>query len=497
MPIQLPMGPSTTTASEPWCEPGLDAVLDMAVVLAHVIERVHTAEDLVPSLAEAASLAARGLGFGTVTINLTRPLHDDFPVVVCEGPTADRDALLGTAVPRRTTDVVLQPRFERLGCYLILAGELDWDAQFDAPMYTPDIAPSEDPRRWNADDALVLPLRARDGELLGLMWLDEPLDGLRPSDAQLQLGAVIARHAAHAVEEATAVVRAHEHRLALTHLLATSLLLHDTDVGEVLDAVAAGVRDALGFQKVAVTLHDEPEASPSLDALGDLLDPAQMHGGCRLLSAEASGPPAPPRAWNGHLLLVPLRGADGDLLGVLHVDAPSDGLLPGEDRLRALRLFADQAATAVTLARRQDQLHRLARRDALTGLGNRLAFTEELDARLRARRGFALVLCDVDDFKRINDLGGHLAGDVALRAIARELRAGDAGFRIGGDEFCVLLDGADQEAAVAAYSRLGDRLARRGLSASFGAAVALPGDTTETMLARADVALYDAKRTTR
>jgi diguanylate cyclase (GGDEF)-like protein len=94
-------------------------------------------------------------------------------------------------------------------------------------------------------------------------------------------------------------------------------------------------------------------------------------------------------------------------------------------------------------------------------------------------------------------LGGHLAGDVALRAIARELRAGDAGFRIGGDEFCVLLDGADQEAAVAAYSRLGDRLARRGLSASFGAAVALPGDTTETMLARADVALYDAKRTTR
>jgi hypothetical protein len=223
MPIQLRMGPSTTTASEPWCEPGLDAVLDMAVVLAHVIERVHTAEDLVPSLAEAASLAARGLGFGTVTINLTRPLHDDFPVVVCEGPTADRDALLGTAVPRRTTDVVLQPRFERLGCYLILAGELDWDAQFDAPMYTPDIAPSEDPRRWNADDALVLPLRARDGELLGLMWLDEPLDGLRPSDAQLQLGAVIARHAAHAVEEATAVVRAHEHRLALTHLLATSV----------------------------------------------------------------------------------------------------------------------------------------------------------------------------------------------------------------------------------------------------------------------------------
>ena len=196
--------------------------------------------------------------------------------------------------------MVLQPRFERMGCYLILAGELDWDAEFDAPMYTPDIAPSADPRLWNADDALVLALRARDGELLGLMWLDEPLDGLRPSDAQLRLASIIGRHAAHAVEEATAVIRAQEHRLAMSHLLATSLILHGTDAGEVLQALCAAVHDALAFDRVAVTLRERSGSSapraavgwspeelaawPDLDALERRLEQAPARSGCHLLS---------------------------------------------------------------------------------------------------------------------------------------------------------------------------------------------------------------------
>jgi diguanylate cyclase (GGDEF)-like protein len=505
------MDATTTTVPGTWAEPGLDGALDIVVVLARVIEQVRTADDLVPALAEAAALAARGLGFGTVTINLARPIHNDFPVVVCEGPTANRDALLGTSVPRRLTDVVLQPRFERMGCYLILAGELDWDAEFDAPMYTPDIAPSADPRLWNADDALVLPLRARDGELLGLMWLDEPLDGLRPSDSQLRLASIIGRHAAHAVEEATAVIRAQEHRLALSHLLATSLILHGTGAGEVLQALCAAVHDALAFDRVAVTLRERSGSSapraavgwppeelaawPDLDTLERRLQQAPASSGCHLLASEE--PPSAPRAWSGHTLLVPLRRTTGELIGMLCVDAPADGLLPDEDRLRALRLFADQAATAVALASTHEELHQLARRDALTGLGNRVAFTEELQVRLAAGRAHALLLCDVDDFKSINDRGGHLAGDEALRTLARELgagmRLGDMGFRLGGDEFCILLDGADHPAAVAASIRLGERLARRGIAASFGVAVALRGDTQETLLARADAQLYVAK----
>jgi diguanylate cyclase (GGDEF)-like protein len=521
----MPVSPATTP--EAWTEPGLDAALEMAGVLSHVIEQVRTADDLVPALGEAASLAALGLGFGTVTINLARPLHDDFPVVVTEGPTANQEALAGTAVPRHTTEVVLQPRFERLGCHVILAGELDWDTEFDAPLYTPDIAPSADPRLWNADDALVLALRARDGDLLGLMWLDEPLDGLRPSDAQLQLAAVIGLHAAHAIEEATAVVRAHEHRLALSHLLATATMLHDKDVEKVLEAICAGIHHALAFDRVAVMLHEEGaaprsaigwtpaelDAWPGMETLQRLLDPALTRAGCHLLTREQAaerglpragaatphdGVAPAPRAWDDHTLVVAMRTTCGDLLGVICADAPSDGLLPDEDRLRALRLFADQASTAVALAHRHEELRALARRDALTGLGNRTAFTEQLDRLLRVDGGVSLVLCDIDDFKRINDSRGHLAGDDALRGVAEEIRVGirgtDTGFRLAGDEFCVLLPGASQAAAVAACERLGNGFARRGVSASFGIATAEPHDSPDTLLARADARLYEAKR---
>jgi diguanylate cyclase (GGDEF)-like protein len=512
----LGMLASATTTPDPWAEPGLDAVLEIAGVLSHVIERVRTAEDLVPALKEAAALAARGLGFGSVTINLARPLHDDFLVVVSQGPTSDQDELFGTTVPSRLMDVLFQPRFERLGCYLILAGELDWDAEFDAPMFTPDIAPSADPRLWNADDALVLPLRARDGDLLGIMWLDEPLDGLRPSDAQLRLAAVIGLHAAHAIEEATAVLRAQEHRLALSHLLATSTILHGKDVAEVLESICAGVHHALAFDRVAVMLAEgsgrtapraaigwtpaELGALPGMDALERMLDPSLAQAGCHLVASEREHRSAP-RAWDGHTLLVALRATAGELLGVICADAPSDGLLPDEDRLRALRLFADQASTAVALARRREGLRLLARRDALTGLGNRTAFNEQLDRLLRTDGGLSLVVCDVDEFKLINDSRGHVAGDDALRGVAEEIRRGvrgpDTGFRLGGDEFCILLAGASHDDAVAATQRLSRGFARRGISVSFGVATAQPDDTPDTLFARADALLYEAKRARR
>jgi hypothetical protein len=93
------------------------------------------------------------------------------------------------------------------------------------------------------------------------MWLDEPLDRLRPSTAQLRLASIIGRHAALAIEEATAAVRARDHRLALEHLLATSVVQHATDIGEVLQAVCAAVHDALAFERVSLTLRERSGTS--------------------------------------------------------------------------------------------------------------------------------------------------------------------------------------------------------------------------------------------
>lgn len=159
--------------------------------------------------------------------------------------------------------------------------------------------------------------------------------------------------------------------------------------------------------------------------------------------------------------------------------------------------------------RRVDRLYRMAldraRRDGLTDLGNHRAFEEELDRALaiarRDRTPVALAVFDVDDFKFLNDEHGHRHGDDVLVRIAdvlRESRAGDRAFRLGGDEFMLLLGGADAAAAVAAVARITSAARARLDGATLSAGVCAvdvvgPGDG-ERMWERADHALNEAKR---
>jgi diguanylate cyclase len=154
------------------------------------------------------------------------------------------------------------------------------------------------------------------------------------------------------------------------------------------------------------------------------------------------------------------------------------------------------------------ELRRQAQTDGLTGLSNRQTFLERavfaVAHAARYEDPLCLVMIDLDHFKQINDRHGHAAGDSALRTLARGLdactRAGDLVCRYGGEEFCVLLSRAE----VADARRFDDRL-RAWLSAkahengkqllaySAGVARLQPEDTLEALVARADVALYEAK----
>jgi diguanylate cyclase (GGDEF)-like protein len=151
------------------------------------------------------------------------------------------------------------------------------------------------------------------------------------------------------------------------------------------------------------------------------------------------------------------------------------------------------------------QHHRLAlqraTRDGLTDLPNHRAFEDELEqaaaAASRTQDPLALALLDLDHFKLINDRHGHPQGDALLRrvaAILRNGRAADRAFRIGGDEFALLMPNTDEPGAQILVKRLSRALGEADAAASIGVATLRSGHSAEELRAEGDAALYEAKR---
>jgi diguanylate cyclase (GGDEF)-like protein len=178
---------------------------------------------------------------------------------------------------------------------------------------------------------------------------------------------------------------------------------------------------------------------------------------------------------------------------------------------RSPGLSAALAGPLLAIALYQRSTHRalramrLALTDPLTGLGNHRHFHERLreevhDAR-RQRRQLALCLADIDDFKLVNDRFGHPAGDRVLAEVAARLRQGGESFRVGGDEFALLLPAASEETARRTAASIVDRVAALELgvvgsvTVSVGVAVSAPapGDRDD-LIRRADAALYAVKQ---
>lgn len=163
------------------------------------------------------------------------------------------------------------------------------------------------------------------------------------------------------------------------------------------------------------------------------------------------------------------------------------------------------------VAQRTEELHRLARIDALTGLKNRRGLDEvmaqEIQRAEREGKGFGLVWLDIDHFKTINDSLGHQAGDDILCRIALWLRAAvrpyDHPGRWGGDEFVVLLSPCDQDTLEKIASRIRTNVEHESqhtgtpVTISVGGYFCQPGDDLDTLLRNADQALYEAKHSGR
>ena len=176
---------------------------------------------------------------------------------------------------------------------------------------------------------------------------------------------------------------------------------------------------------------------------------------------------------------------------------------PAPEELRARLRAADQITSM------QTELIALATTDSLTGLLTRRAFVEAAERMLqRACTGqpFSVLICDLDKFKAINDTYGHAIGDLVLQKVSREVRSIDvAAGRLGGEEFAFLIGGRLDDAvehAECLRETVGELAIGAGnktirITCSIGAAEWEPGDTIDSLLRRADIALYEAKRSGR
>lgn len=222
-------------------------------------------------------------------------------------------------------------------------------------------------------------------------------------------------------------------------------------------------------------------------------------GLCPLAHTMKDGQPRRCRVWlhhrNGHRLPVrviaqPLRDLDGGIIG-------------------AIEAFSDDSSLAATRARLVE-MERLAMVDPLTEIPNRRYLQMTLSSRLGEVRRHSLPLSvaivDIDDFKNVNDRFGHQAGDKALKMVATVLAANerveDIVARLGGDEFVLVLNHADLETATQACERLRMLIAHSTLelhdahvqlTTSIGVTTATPRDDPDSVLARADELLYQAK----
>ena len=216
-----------------------------------------------------------------------------------------------------------------------------------------------------------------------------------------------------------------------------------------------------------------------------------------------------------YLLLLTSKSLKEDLIQGMESGADDYIIKPFDHHELEVRLRAGKRVIELQreLMSTREALREQATTDALTKLWNRTAILEHLDGELaradREERPVGVILVDLDHFKNINDTFGHYTGDLALQEASQRMRRSvrnyDSVGRYGGEEFLILVPGCDEKSTLAQAERLRSFLAEASvnvpggevnLTASFGCTSALPGSmqTSETLIRRADEALYLAKR---
>ena len=461
-----------------------------ARLLAELARRIAASLDLRETLQLVAQSVGQ-LGFGCAAINLLQP-GGTFEVVAIVGPDDATRNLLGTRATVETW-LSLLDSCEQWGDLRFLDHRADQRIVTSIPGWLPPVEASDDPGAWHPEDSLLAPLYAPDGTLIGALSVDMPTSGRRPDALQCRLLEQFAVHAALAIEHArvhTLMADSEQLFRAMFDRSPIAIALQGEDRRVI--RVNAACEKLLGRAAANLTGHPAAELSPPSP-------------GPRRRAADTTPDPYGP--YEVHFTRPDGREVWGRVHSTLLAPQASGGP----------RLVLTQIEDITQLRTMQAQLAYEATHDRLTGLANRGLVVDQLDQALddcqqdgQGSPGnggrVAVLFCDLDHFKEVNDTLGHAAGDQLLAEVARRLtlaaREQDIVGRLGGDEFVMICcltrepDAASHLAervmqAVQQPLLLGNRLVVPSLSV--GVALSAPGARADAILADADQALYAAK----
>ncbi|MDQ2815540.1 MAG: diguanylate cyclase, partial [Actinomycetota bacterium] len=453
-------------------------------LLAELARRIASSLELEHTLQLVVQAVVEQLGFGCALVNMVRP-GDMCEVVAVAGPQEASRALLGTRASMETWRNVLAS-CEPWGDLRFLDHRSDQSQVKSLPGWVPPTEPGDTPEAWHPDDILLAPLHAPGGALIGVLSVDMPVDGRRPDAQHRRLLEQFAVHAALAVENSrvhTLVADSEQLFRAMFDRspIAIALLTDNQRITRVNSAceqlLGRDAAELLGRPAAELSRPDSAPGRRGTDRTVSTHDQYEIH----------FTRPDGNEVWGR---------VNSTLLATETGDGP-DLILTQIEDITMLRTIQASFAHAAT-------------HDRLTGLANRALVLDRLAAALTgSHRGdgrVAVLYCDLDHLKEINDTLGHAAGDQLLVEVGRRLeqaaRGQDTVGRLGGDEFVVL---GYQVRTAAEAGRLATRVlhaVRQPLrlcgrqpvlpSLSIGVALARTDDTTDSVLAAADRALYTA-----
>jgi diguanylate cyclase (GGDEF)-like protein len=382
-------------------------------------------------------------------------------------------------------------------------------AQQKRPLYVPDVL--QDARYISSCKStrseFAVPLMVRD-EIVGVLDCQSEKTDYFDSDT-IDLLTLFSTQASMALQNARlyALERRRASQLQAINAIAQQMTAV-LDLKELLNKVCILVKEAFHVAHVSVLLKEEEELvlhaqhgrlTPRLSEGGRIsaatgLWGRSLQGGKTLINNDSK---ADPEHVDFYLetksrMAIPLVSF-GQALGVLMLDSDDTNAFHVAD-MQPLESVADICATAIQNAHYVERVKQLAYLDGLTGIFNRrffeLRMAEELDRARRFGAGMAVIMVDIDHFKRLNDEFGHLLGDEVLRQISsifhQQLRKIDVVCRYGGEEFAILLSQTDPQHALMVAEKLRSVVA--------GWQFPDHGITRDALVKAADAGLYSAKQ---